>query len=110
MKVLTGTAAASASERRDALVALCARQRDELAAEARELVLPWRPAYFRGRFGSNMKWPLMLAGGALGLFLTRPRRITRAVLATTALVRNVGAIVPLVRNLIGRGKPPARQA
>lgn len=108
MKAIPHMPVASSSARRDALIALCARQREELATEARDLVLPLTPAYLRGRFGSKMKWPLMLAGGALGLFITRPRRITRALLAATTLARSVGTIVPLLRNIFPEKKRPRR--
>ena len=90
--------------RRTALIAECALQRLSLAAEAKNLLMPLAPASLRARLGPRLKIPLMIAGGALGLAATRPKRVLPLLLSAASALKSVSAAWPLARRLAARLK------
>lgn len=85
--------------RRAALLTECELQRLSLAAEAKDLLMPLDPDNLRNTLGTRLKIPLMVAGGALGLLISRPRRIMPKLLAAASLWKSAGAVLPLVRRV-----------
>lgn len=65
---------ASLAQRRAELVELCALQRTWLAQECETLRAPFSGGV-GGWLGSNKKMTLALAGVALGLLVTRPKKL-----------------------------------
>jgi len=90
--------------RREALITECALQRLSLAAEAKNLLAPLAPRNLRAQLGPRLKIPLMIAGGALGLAVTRPKRAMPLLLSAASAWKSVNTVLPLARRLAGRFK------
>jgi hypothetical protein len=88
--------------RREALLAECALQRLSLAAETRNLLMPFTRDRLRVSIGSRLKIPLMIAGAVLGVAMTRPRRAMPALLRAASLLKNARVFLPVVRRIAAR--------
>lgn len=94
--------------RRQGLLELCEQQRLAFAMDTQDLLLPFSPSHLRQRLGARLKLPLMLAGGLLGVFLLRPKRLMPAITAGASVWNSTRALLPLLRGLTARvGKRPA---
>lgn len=82
--------------RRAALVARCAQQRDVICAEVAALRSPFSLDAMRGQFAGNGKLKLALAGIALGLAVTRPRRLLALAGTGLSLWQTVRKVLPLI--------------
>lgn len=82
--------------RRALLVERCARQRGYVCAEAAALRSPFSFDAARGLFGGNGKLKLALAGIALGLAFTRPRRLLALAGGVLPLWQTVRKVLPLL--------------
>ena len=85
--------------RREALLAECALQRLSLAAEARNLLMPFTRDKLRVTLGPRLKIALMIAGAVLGVAITRPRRTMPMLLRAVALLKSARAVLPVVRHI-----------
>lgn len=97
--------------KRLALLDLCEQQRLAFAIDAQDLLRPLAPARLRQRLGARLKLPLMLAGGALGLFVLRPKRLMPVLVAAASVWKSARAVLPLLRGATPRAdKRQARDA
>ncbi len=78
------------SERQAALIAQCARQRIDAAAEVRALLHPVSS-------GTGFKLPMTIAGVVLGMIATRSGRAMPILTAGLSLWKLVKKVLPLLR-------------
>ena len=83
------------AQRRATLVARCADERAALGAATGALLAPFTQNKLGKLFGARMKVPLIIAGGALGLVLTRPGR-------TLSLLSSIGPLWRLANGVLSR--------
>jgi len=98
--------AATAAQRRDALLAECALQRVALGVETRQLLEPITGGKLRQNLMARLKVPLIAGATVLGVMLLRPRRTLPLLLKASALLRHsrhaMPFAMPLIRGLLQR--------
>ena len=96
----------SFAERRQALIAECALQRGDLAADWQSLAAPLGDGGVRGFLAGHKTATLAAAGVALGLVATQPKRVLKlaaAGLSVWKLARNVLPMIAAARQRGGGG-------
>lgn len=87
--------------RRAELVAQCAQQRQELGREVAEMKAPVSADGVSAYFAAHRKMLLGVAGVALGLLATRPKRVLSLAAAGLSVYKVARNLLPLVSRLRG---------
>jgi hypothetical protein len=82
--------------RRARLIEQCAQQRESVAQELAALRSPFSLDGLRARLGANNKLLLAVAGVALGLAATRPKRMLALAASGLSLLKAVRKVLPLL--------------
>jgi hypothetical protein len=82
--------------RRAQLIAQCAQQRESVAQELAVLRSPFSLDGLRARLPANNKLLLAVAGVALGLAATRPKRMLALAAGGLSLLKAVRKVLPLL--------------
>jgi hypothetical protein len=85
----------SLAQRRAQLVELCGQQRSFLAQECEALRSPFSGGV-RGWLGANKTMTLALAGVALGLALTRPKKVLSLAAAGLSALKMARKLLPML--------------
>jgi hypothetical protein len=88
--------AAHLAARRAQLIEQCAQQRASVAHELAALRSPFSLGGLRARLGANNKLLLAVAGVALGLAATRPKRMLALAASGLSLLKAVRKVLPLL--------------
>lgn len=88
--------AASLAQRRAELVEQCAHQRAFLAQECASLRAPLGGGGLRGYLGSHKAATLALAGVALGLLATRPKKLLSFTAAGLSMWKLARRVLPML--------------
>ncbi|GAB3397923.1 hypothetical protein GCM10027318_02110 [Massilia agilis] len=88
--------AVSLAQRRAELIELCALQRGFLAEEVAALKTPFGGAGVGGFVAANKPVVLAVAGVALGLAVTRPKRVLKLAAAGLSLWKVAQKVLPLL--------------
>jgi hypothetical protein len=86
----------SLAQRRAELIELCAQQRVYLAEEVASLRSPLGGAGLAGMLGAQRPIVLAVAGVALGLLVTRPKRLLSALAGGLSLWKVARKVLPML--------------
>jgi hypothetical protein len=91
----------SLAQRRAELVELCAQQRVYLAEEVAALRSPLGGAGLAGMLGARKPVMLAVAGVALGLLVTRPKRLLSALAGGLSMWKVARKVLPMLQRQSG---------